>query len=134
MATRCASRVTRMRARRLCPWTDGLLRPASDADRQPRTVTQRVAQLLGGRTPGHGDLPPGAATPGEARTDGDLLTELLTLLTRLEQDRVRLAEGTMERGGVAALVVVPAVVNSLVPFVTARCGDPPVLPSNILSR
>ena len=66
--------------------------------------------------------------------DEQLLHDLLTQLTRLEQDKVRLEEGCIEGGVVAALLVVTAVVNSMVAAVIARCSDPDVLPSRVLAR
>jgi Domain of unknown function (DUF4388) len=115
-------------------WSDGRFRIMRDPDRQPRTVTRRVTEFLksGDRSPsGHVSSGNGG---GAFNTDEELLTALLSLLTRLEQDRVRLAEGQVEPGGVPALLVVTAIVNSLVAFVTARCTDPALLPSRVLPR
>ncbi len=122
----------------LLAWPDGRFRLVRDGDRQPRTITHPLNDFLQalerggslGHTNGNGNGH--GATDGSA--DEKLLVELLTLLTRLEQDRVRLAEGNVERGGVAALLVVTAVVNSLIAFVTGRCNDPDVLPSRVLPR
>jgi uncharacterized protein DUF4388 len=117
----------------LLGWADGRFRIVRDADQQPRTITHRVTEFLshdsdqssnGSRSNGHGETDP----------DAQLLTELLTLLTRLEQDRVRLAEGHVDGGGVPALLVITTIVNSLVAFVTARCSDPDILPSRLLPR
>jgi len=120
----------------LLGWSDGRFRIVRDADRQPRTVTRRVTEFLKG-----GDYQPSAHASSSSgngaaqiNTDEELLTALLTLLTRLEQDRVRLAEGHIEPGGVPALLVVTAIVNSLVAFVTSRCTDPALLPSRVLPR
>jgi hypothetical protein len=66
--------------------------------------------------------------------DEQLLHDLLTQLTRLEQDTTRLQEGQVEGGTVAALLLVTAVVNSMVALVTARCSDPGVRPSHVLPR
>jgi hypothetical protein len=121
----------------LLGWSDGRFRIVRNADQQPRTITQRVADFLSAA----GDGPPSAhASPSngnghdDANGDEQLLMELLTLLTRLEQDRVRLAEGSVEVSGVPALLIVTTIVNSLIAFVTARCTDPEVLPSRVLSR
>lgn len=121
----------------LLSWNDGRFRIVRHAEQQPRTITQRVADFLtaAGEAP---TAAPGAvaAAPGagEGHSDEALLTELLTLLTRLEQDRVRLAEGHGVAGGVAALLVVTTIVNSLIAFVMARCTDPDVRPSRVLAR
>ncbi len=114
-------------------WSDGRFRIARDPDRQPRTVTSRVTEFLkrGDRQSGYGS---GGNGTGAFNTDEELLTALLSLLTRLEQDRVRLAEGKVEPGPVPALLVVTAIVNSLVAFVTSRCSDPALLPSRLLPK
>ncbi len=120
----------------LLSWSEGRFRLVRDGGRQPRTITHRVSEFIsafgGGQDGSRGMAASKTASKGDA--DEELLTELLTLLTRLEQDRVRLAEGHVEEGGVPALLVVTAVVNSLVAFVTARCSDPDVLPSRVLPR
>jgi uncharacterized protein DUF4388 len=118
----------------LLTWPDGRFRLVRDADRQPRTITHRVTDFLNSALNGSSSSHVTAAQQPEKGGDEQLLTELLTLLTRLEQDRVRLAEGKVERDGVAALLVVTAVVNSLIAFVAARCSDPDVLPSRVLPR
>ncbi len=115
----------------LLSWSDGRFRIMRDPDRQPRTVTGRVTDAVKRSSDSHGSA--GGNGGGAFNTDEDLLTALLTLLTRLEQDRVRLAEGRVE-SGVPALLVVTAIVNSLVAFVTARCSDPSLLPSRLLPR
>jgi hypothetical protein len=121
----------------LLGWADGRFRIVRDSDQQPRTITHRVAEFLSGADQGTGSAST-ASSNGNSRGNGDpdeqLLTDLLTLLTRLEQDRVRLTEGKVEAGGVPALLVVTTIVNSLVAFVTARCSDPDTLPSRVLPR
>lgn len=118
----------------LLSWGDGRFRLVRDADRQPRTITLCVSDFLTMPAPGQPlEYPTSASSNGET-TDESLLAELLTLLTRLEQDRVRLAEGGVEGGGVAALLITTAVVNSLIAFVMARCSDPDVRPSHVLPR
>lgn len=117
-------------------WSDGRFRLARNADQRPRTVSQQLANVLASAEPGRSNSH--SSSNGSARQDESaderLLTELLTLLARLEQDRVRLEEGQGECGGVPALLLVTAAVNSLIAFVTARCGDLDVLPSRVLSR
>ena len=118
----------------LLDWTDGRFRLVRDADQQPRTITQPLEQFLrhadrsGDGSSGNGH--------GEAAGDERLLTELLTLLSRLEQDRVKLAEVRMESGdgGAPLLVTLATVVNSLIAFVAGRSSDPTVLPSYVLPR
>jgi hypothetical protein len=119
----------------LLGWSDGRFRIARNADQQPRTITRRVADLLSTGDDGHAPAHLASANGnGHGNADEELLIELLTLLARLEQDRVRLAEGFGTSDGVAALLVVTTIVNSLIAFVTARCADPDVLPSRVLSR
>ena len=119
----------------LLGWSEGRFRIMRDPDRQPRTVTGRLTQAIkrGDRSSSAPGGSSGGNGAGAFSTDEELLTALLTLLTRLEQDRVRLAEGHVE-SGVPALLVVTAIVNSLVAFVTARCSDPSLLPSRLLPR
>lgn len=118
----------------LLAWPDGRFRLVRDADRQPRTITHRVNEFLDGPPQGRTADPAAPSAPTGPVTDEQLLNELLTLLTRLEQDRVRLAEAEVRPGGVAALLIVTAIVNSLIAFVTARCSDPDVLPSRVLPQ
>jgi hypothetical protein len=121
----------------LLGWPDGRFRLARDADPQPRTITDRLARLVvdsdsshhGGGATNHG----GDSADGRS-LDEQLLHDLLTQLTRLEQDTTRLQEGRVEGGTVAALLLVTAVVNSMVALVTARCSDPGVRPSHVLPR
>jgi hypothetical protein len=119
----------------LLGWSDGRFRLMREAARQPRTITHPIADFL---------ISPKAAAPAAGTTssttaadgaaDQTLLDELLSLLTRLEQDRARIADARMQDGGVSVLVTVTAVVNSLIAFVTARCTDPNLLPSRQLQR
>jgi hypothetical protein len=118
----------------LLAWRDGRFRLQREPDRQPRTIVTPIADLLaatGRALPSADAASPGAA--GEPGSDGRLLEELLGLLTRLEQDRVRIAE-TGAKDAVGVLLVVTAGVNALVAFTTARCTDPHVLPSRVLAQ
>lgn len=119
----------------LLRWHEGRFRLVREPDRQPRTITHPVADFLASAdraaTAGRASTPRPAAETG---ADGRLLDELLGLLTRLEQDRVRIAEARTTDGGVPVLLVVTAVVNSLVAFTTARCSDHNVLPSRVLAQ
>lgn len=118
--------------RDLIHWHEGRFRLLRDADRQPRTVTQPVADFLRDRTaPPEGQE---AAPVADGDVDKRLLEDLLALLARLEPDRQQLAEGRVEPGGVAALLLLAAVVNSVIAFVSARCADPTVLLSRVLMR
>lgn len=118
----------------LLGWPDGRFRLARDAEPQPRTITDRLARLVidADTTGPRGGAIQGAG--GERNGDEQLLHDLLTQLTRLEQDTTRLQEGQVQGGTVAALLLVTAVVNSMVALVTARCSDPGVLPSHVLPR
>jgi hypothetical protein len=118
----------------LLGWPDGRFRLARDAEPQPRTVTDRLARLVidaDTRPASHQQRNGGG---DERSADEQLLHDLLTQLTRLEQDTTRLQEGRVEGGAVAALLLVTAVVNSMVAVVTARCSDPGVRPSQVLPR
>ena len=124
----------------LLGWPDGRFRLARDAEPQPRTVTDRLARLVvdtdGGRSeaPATSKRKKKSASHDGRSVDEQLLHDLLTQLTRLEQDTTRLQEGQVEGGTVAALLLVTAVVNSMVALVTARCSDPGVRPSHVLPR
>ncbi len=119
----------------LLGWSGGRFRLVHDADNQPRTITRPLVELL---RPVDRPAPNGTRRGAKDASDGPsadglLLHELLTLLTRLEQDRTRLAEGRVQQG-VPALIVVTAAVNSLVAFATARCSDQNILPSRVLAK
>ena len=119
----------------LLDWTEGRFRLVRDPDQQPRTITQGLASFItteAGRSSARSSSN-GAAVKA-ASGDEQLLNDLLTLLTRLEQDKVRIEEGRIEPGVVPALLVITAVVNSMVAAVTARCSDSDVLPSRVLPR
>lgn len=119
----------------LLGWSDGRFRIVRDADRQPRTITQRVADLLSrGEDASAANSDAYVLTVGDGSADERLLTDLLSFLSRLEQDKVRIEEKRIEAGAVPALVAVTTIVNSFVAFVTSRCGDPDVLPSRLLSK
>jgi hypothetical protein len=113
---------------------DGRFRLARDPEVQPRTISERMAQLItAAELARRGVIAPGGSG-GQATGDEQLLHDLLTQLTRLEQDKARLEEGRLDSGAVPALLLVTAVVNSMVAVVTARCSDPGVLPSRVLPR
>jgi hypothetical protein len=118
----------------LLGWPEGRFRLARDPEAQPRTVSERIARLVTTLDAvAHGQA---AAAHGTDKPSSDeqLLHDLLTQLTRLEQDKARLEEGRLDTGAVPALLLVTAVVNSMVAVVTARCSDPGVLPSRVLPR
>ncbi len=73
--------------------------------------------------------PAALKTSMEARLD-----EVITLLVGLEHERARLAEGRLGAAGSAPLVALSAIVNAVIEFVTARCGDSSVLPSRVLAQ
>ena len=120
----------------LLGWPDGRFRLARDGDPQPRTITDRLARLVVDTDSSHSSSRSSMHAGGtdERSVDEQLLHDLLTQLTRLEQDTTRLQEGRVEGGAVAALLLVTAVVNSMVALVTARCSDPGVRPSHVLPR
>lgn len=120
--------------RQLLEWPEGRFRLVREADTQPRTISHPVADFLATAAP---DGPPpraaGAGGPAERDADERLLSDLLALLTRLEQDCASLAEGRVERG-IPSLLVVTAVVNSVIAYVTGRCRDSNVLPARVLAE
>ena len=118
----------------LLGWPDGRFRLARDAEPQPRTITDRLARLVVDADTTRPSSGTSHGASGERSGDEQLLHDLLTQLTRLEQDTNRLQEGQVEGGTVAALLCVTAVVNSMVAVVTSRCSDPGVLPSHVLPR
>lgn len=120
----------------LLRWPDGRFRISRDAEPQPRTISERLASVVTSVTARRpdGTQPGGTGSTKVLSVDAQLLHDLLTQLTQLEQDRARLEEGRVEGGDVAALLVVTAVVNSMVALVTARCSDPDVQPSRVLAR
>jgi hypothetical protein len=118
----------------LLGWSEGRFRLVRDADKQPRTITAALANFI---TTAESSRPAGglSAAPGKEESgDEKLLHDLLTGLSRLEQDKVRLEERQVEPGAVPALLLIATVVNSMVAVVTARCTDSDVLPSRVLPR
>ena len=117
----------------LLGWSDGRFRLTRDADQQPRTVSAKLASVIV-----HADAGPSSAGTSSSTEEGSnderLLHDLLTGLSRLEQDKVRLEEGQLEPGSVPALLLIATVVNSMVAIVTKRCTDSDVLPSRVLPR
>jgi Domain of unknown function (DUF4388) len=118
--------------RDLMHWHEGRFRLVRDADRQPHTVTQAVADFLRDRALPHDGDPSASAAGGDP--DRQLLDALVALLARVDPDRARLTEGRLEPGGVPALLVLASLVNTVITFVKGRCGDPTVLPSRVLLR
>jgi hypothetical protein len=119
----------------LLGWPDGRFRLARDGEPQPRTITDRLARLVVEADASQSSEPRDRRAGGSERSsDEELLHDLLTQLTRLEQDTTRLQEGQVEGGTVAALLLVTSVVNAMVAAVTARCSDPGVRPSHVLPR
>jgi hypothetical protein len=117
----------------LLGWPDGRFRLARDGEPQPRTITDRLARLVVEADSG-GHHRERRSGDSERSGDEELLHDLLTQLTRLEQDTTRLQDGQVEGGTVAALLLVTSVVNAMVAAVTARCSDPGVRPSHVLPR
>jgi hypothetical protein len=117
--------------RDLLRWQDGRFRLMRDADHQPRTVTQAVSDFLRDRAAPSDEH---SATGDDGDGDKQLLDALLALIARLEPDRLTLAEGRVEKGGVPALLLLADVVNAAIGVVTARSADPTILPSRVLLR
>jgi hypothetical protein len=118
----------------LLGWSDGRFRLVRDADKQPRTITAGLANFItaaeSNRSTGGLSAAPGTEESGDEK----LLHDLLTGLSRLEQDKVRLEERQIEPGAIPALLLIATIVNSMVAVVTARCTDSDVLPSRVLPR
>jgi hypothetical protein len=114
---------------------DGRFRLTRDPDERPRTISAKLATVVTSIVPGRSGGAPGAGS-GLTVGNGDerLLHDLLTQLSRLEQDKARLEGGCVDGGLAAALAVMTGVVNSLVEIVVARCSDPDVLPGRVLAR
>ena len=116
----------------LLGWPDGRFRLTRDSDQQPRTITPRLATIVTAVTPGRANSQGTGIKMGNS--DEQLLHDLLTQLSRLEQDKVKLEEGRVDGGVVGELLLITAMVNSMVAAVVARCSDPDVLPSRVLPR
>jgi uncharacterized protein DUF4388 len=117
----------------LLGWSEGRFRLTRDADQQPRTVSAKLANFIVSADSGPSSAGTSSSTE-EGSNDERLLHDLLTGLSRLEQDKVRLEEGQVEPGPVPALLLIATVVNSMVAIVTQRCTDSDVLPSRVLPR
>jgi len=117
----------------LLGWSDGRFRLTRDAGQQPRTVSAKLASVIVHADAGPSSIGTTSSTE-EGSNDERLLHDLLTGLSRLEQDKVRLEEGDLEPGSVPALLLITTVVNSMVAIVTKRCTDSDVLPSRVLPR
>ena len=118
----------------LLGWSEGRFRLVRDADKQPRTITAGLANFITAAESNRSSGGLSAAPGREESGDEKLLHDLLTGLSRLEQDKVRLEERQIEPGAVPALLLIATVVNSMVAVVTARCTDSDVLPSRVLPR
>ena len=118
----------------LLGWSEGRFRLVRDADKQPRTITTGLANFISTADASRSTGGLSAASGREESGDEKLLHDLLTQLTRLEQDKVRLEDHQLEPGAVPAMLLVATVVNSMVALVTARCTDSDVLPSRVLPR
>jgi hypothetical protein len=117
----------------LLGWSEGRFRLTRDADQQPRTVTAKLANFINNADTGPSTSGQMSSTD-EGSNDEKLLHDLLTRLSRLEQDKVRLEDGQVEPGAAPALLLIATVVNSMIAVVTQRCTDSDVLPSRVLPR
>ena len=120
----------------LLGWSEGRFRLTRDAEQQPRTVTAKLANFISNAdaAAAPSSAVGSASSKDEVSNDEKLLHDLLTKLTRLEQDKVRLEDGQVEPGAAPALLLIATVVNSMVALVTQRCTDSDVLPSRVLPR
>jgi len=117
----------------LLGWSEGRFRLTRDADQQPRTVTAKLANFINNADTGPSTSGP-MSSMDEGSNDEKLLHDLLTRLSRLEQDKVRLEDRQVEPGAAPALLLIATVVNSMIAVVTQRCTDSDVLPSRVLPR
>jgi len=118
----------------LLGWSDGRFRLTRDAEQQPRTVTAKLANFISNADAAAPSSVGSSSSTDEVSNDEKMLHDLLTKLSRLEQDKVRLEDGQVEPGAVPALLLIATVVNSMVAVVTQRCTDSDVLPSRVLPR
>jgi uncharacterized protein DUF4388 len=117
--------------RHLLQHAGGRFRLVREPIDQPQTVTRPLAEFLHHRGSGAANS---AAEADAAAGDRSLFAEMLELLTRLEQDRARLAEGRVDGGADAALVALAGIVNQLIAFVLARHRDAAAQPVQVLAR
>jgi hypothetical protein len=66
--------------------------------------------------------------------DQALLHDALALLTQLDLDSTKMEETLNDASGIATLVLLTEIINSLVTFVVARTSDLDALPSRVLCR
>ncbi len=118
----------------LLGWSEGRFRLVRDADRQPRTITPKLAKFIAAAEAQAGNSSSASPSGSDESTDERLLHDLLSQLARLEQDKVRIEERQLEPGAVPALLLLATIVNSMIAVVTGRCTDSDVLPSRVLPR
>ena len=118
----------------LLGWTAGRFRIVRDTEERPRTVTPRLTALVtGGPKPRQASAADPAAASGVSQ-DQRLLQDALALLTRLDLDSAKVRETHDDASGIAALLVLATIIDSLVAFVGARTSDLDALPSRVLHR
>jgi len=107
-----------------------------EAVAQPRTVTRSLSEFLSpgrGAAAAHAAAPAAAPEPDYRAADAALFAELLELLTRLEHDRAKLAEGRVA-GADACLLTLVGIVNTLVEFTLARRSDAVAQPASVIAK
>jgi len=118
----------------LLGWTAGRFRIMRDTEERPRTVTPRLTALVtGGPKPRASSATDPAAASGMS-PDQRLLHDALALLTRLDLDSAKVKETLDDASGIATLLVLSTIIDSLVAFVGARTSDLDALPSRVLHR
>jgi uncharacterized protein DUF4388 len=119
----------------LLGWTAGRFRILRDVEDRPRTITPRLTELVTSET--KAARPSGSSlsqsTPGIS-PDQRLLQDALALLTQLDLDSVKVSATLEDASGIATLLVLERIINSLVGFVVARTSDLNALPSRVLHR
>ena len=118
----------------LLGWTAGRFRIVRDTEERPRTVTPRLTALV---TSGAKSRPASAldAAAGSGTSpDQRLLQDALALLTRLDLDSAKVKETLDDASGIATLLVLATIIDSLVAFVGSRTSELDALPSRVLHR
>jgi len=128
--------VGNLAVRQLLTRRDGRFKLTREAVTQPRTVTRPLAEFLSpgrGAAAAHAAVPAAAPEPDYRAVDTALFAELLEVLTRLETDRAKLAEGRVA-GADACLLCLAGIVNALVAFALARTRDAAAQPAEVIAK
>src|SRR5581483_2407789 len=130
-----AGSVGNVAVRQLLTISGGRFRLTREAVAQPRTVTRPLAEFFSQNRPAapRAAGPAAAPEPDYRAVDTALFAELVEMLTRLEQDRAKLAEGRVD-GAAACLLALAGIVNTLAAFALARTRDASAQPAAIVAK